>query len=86
MRSSYNKVLCLLSIAMLMIVMANTGAQVQGKESTAKPDAYPAPRWSGTSQAERLGKVPVGSEEARLRAGLRPTLKLCRLFAKNQDY
>ena len=46
MRSSYKKVLCLLSIAMLMIVMANTGAQVQGKESTAKPDAYPAPRWA----------------------------------------
>jgi hypothetical protein len=46
MRSSYKKVLCLLSIAMLMIVMANTGAQVQGKESTTKPDAYPAPRWA----------------------------------------
>ncbi len=45
MKSSCRKVLWLLSVAMLMIVMANTGAQVQRKESAAKPPAYPASRW-----------------------------------------
>ena len=45
MKSSYTKSLCLAPIVLFVVVPAMARPQAQKKESSAKDNAYPAPRW-----------------------------------------
>ena len=63
MKPSYSKSLWLAAIALLVVGMANASPQVQPKESTARPAAYPAPRWP--SYLKKLNTVDEMMPHAR---------------------